>query len=169
MKKKVVIPVISAVFLLALFILGVLYFPRHYEKIALLKHVNFGMSPLEIRMIYGAPDETEESDLTPTITYTYHIEFEGNPATYKFSFIHVSQRYELYDVSIQINAKDNQVPMIYDKAIDQCRDEYKDNKGYYEVVSTSSCSLRTNYNAIIMSCDIMKKKDSVLVIFNLVY
>ena len=70
MRKKCVWIILVAVLGFAL-IAGILFFPRHKDKIALTEGLRFGMVPLEVRMHYGAPDEQETSAASSEILSIY--------------------------------------------------------------------------------------------------
>lgn len=100
MRKKCVWIILVAVLGFAL-IAGILFFPRHKDKIALTEGLRFGMVPREVRRHYGAPDEQGTSAASSEMTYVYSRTLCGQEATMYITFVRTTFRFELNRVTVQ--------------------------------------------------------------------
>lgn len=113
MRKKCVWIILVAVLGFAL-IAGILFFPRHKDKIALTEGLRFGMVPLEVRMHYGAPDEQGTSAASSEMTYVYSRTLCGQEATMYITFVRTTFRYELNRVTVQFETPKTQADGLYE-------------------------------------------------------
>lgn len=169
MKKNTWIVFVFIVVLILLFV-AIMFLPHHYERTALISKVTFGMSPAEIRSIYGEPESKEKSSVSPTLYYSYYGEYENNPAEIHFRFIRILLHYELYEVTINCRVKpDAGGKAISEKMLEQIKNEFSSTEGYYEENKDNYYKLGIQYGAVGVSCVIEEKPSYVQASLSRIY
>ena len=156
-KRRLILLLVIALLLL---VFGLLCFPRQFETVATDDHLKFGMTPLEVRIRYGAPDETDKSAVAPGITYTYFEEFDGKPSVCSYTFIRDRLFYRLYDASTIIEASESEAAAIYKTLIEKCRAEYRPAS---EQADETCTELDVTDGAISLHCKIEMEQTTVSV------
>lgn len=163
MVKKMWIIIGTIIFVLFIAVMIIWIFPKHYEAIAVADNLYFGMSPLEVRLQYGRPDETHKSTVSPEKTYIYHTDIDGLPAKLSITFIHTTMMYKLYRVDIIIDANETDAQETYNNSVEKCKNAYLCSDSLYEEVDANALSLSNSNGATGLSCEIWVKQNSVFI------
>ncbi len=140
----------------------VLFMPRHYEPVALIGSMKFGMSPAEIRSILGTPDSVKNSDLSPTVACSWSGEYEEKPAEIRCCFVRVLLHFELYEVTINCQTdSESEKTGISEKMLEQLRSEYSGLNGFYEETSDDGYLVGVQKGAVGVDCRIIEKADGI--------
>ncbi len=165
MKAKRITVILAAVVLLA--VTAFLFLPRHYEMIPLTDGLRFGMTPAEVRTVYGAPEAAEEWNVSPMRFCTYHAVIDGMPAEYHFRFIRVGLHYELDNMTVHFQSEE--VSKIAESVQKQLRNAYETIDGYYEENIETGFFCAINYGAVCVSCEVQTSSSGVTVFLTRVY
>lgn len=150
-------------FVLLAAVIGILYFPWHYEAIAVADNLYFGMSPLEVRLRYGTPIEIQNSTVSPEKTYVYYTSVEGLPAKLNITFIQSNISYRLYRVDIGIDVSGAGLQETYNGILEECRDAYHGNISQYEEDKENEASVINSSGATSIYCKIWIEQGSVYI------
>lgn len=168
MRKKCVWIILVAVLGFAL-IAGILFFPRHKDKIALTEGLQFGMVPLEVRMHYGAPDEQETNTASSEMTYVYSRTLCGQEATMYITFVRTTFRYELNRVTVQFETSKTQTDGLYEQVLEMCREQYRGIDSYQETSEANEMKINISDGADLLECKIKEAQTSVQVVITKVW
>lgn len=163
MVKKLWIVIGVIIFALLIVVISIHLFPKHCDAIAVAEDLYFGMSPLEVRLKYGKPDEMHESTVTPEKTYIYHISIDGLPAKLNISFIHATTMYKLYRVDLRIDTNEAEIQETYNSILDKCKNAYHCSNSLYEEGDTNTVSLINSNGATSLNCKIWVEQSSVYI------
>lgn len=152
-----------AFFVLLAAVIGILFFPRHYEAIAVADNLYFGMSPLEVRLRYGRPIEIQNSTVSPEKTYIYCTSVEGHPAKLNITFIQSNISYKLYRVDIVVGVNGAGLQETYNGVWEECRDAYHGNISQYEDDKENEVSVINSNGATSIYCKIWIEQGSVCI------
>lgn len=165
MKAKRITVILAAVVLSA--VLAFLLLPRHYEMIPLTDGLRFGMTPAEVRAVYGAPEAAEERNASPMQFCTYHAVLNGVPAEYHFRFTRVGLHYELD--SMNVHFRSDEVSELAESVQKQLRSAYETIDGYYEENIETGFVCGINHGAASVSCEVQTSSSGVSVFLTRVY
>ena len=168
MRKKCVWIILAAVLGLAL-IAGILFFPRHKDKIALTEGLRFEMVPLEVRMHYGAPDEQGTNAASSEMTYVYSRTLCGQEATMYITFVRTTFRYELNRVTVQFETPKTQTDGLYEQVLELCREPYRGIDSYQETSEENETKINISDGADLLECKIKEAQTSVQVVITKVW
>lgn len=165
MKAKRIMVILAAVVILAVF--AFLLLPRHYEMIPLTDDLRFGMTPAEVRAVCGAPEVTEEWNVSPMRFCTYHAVIDGIPAEYHFRFTRVGLHYELDHVTVHFQT--DEVSKLEESVQEQLRSAYETMDGYYEENIETGFICGMNYGAVSVCCEVQSSSSGVTAYLTRVY
>lgn len=144
-------------------VISIQLFPKHYEAIAITEDLYFGMSPFEVRLKYGKPDEMHESKVSPEKTYIYYINIDGSPAKLNISFIQATMMYKLYRVDIRIDTNEVGIQKTYNSILEKIRNAYLCSTSLYEEGDANTVNLINNNGATSLTCKIWIEESSVYI------
>ena len=163
MKKETRLVLLIGIIALTLLIIGFLCFPRHFEAIATRDDIKFGMTPFEVRLRCGNPNNIEKSTVSPTITYTYYGDYNGNPSVYYFTFIQDQLFYRLSDASIHINDSSTNASTTYNSIINICKEVYQSDSMSQKSDDETITQIQVNHGATCLFCTIEMKQTSIVI------